>query len=142
MDCTHASTGIVLARGPRQLGLAHHRVRDLFNQKLDLVLYDQASVYFQTEREDAVRRRGHSKDHRPDLPQAVVGLLLSGDGLPIDHERFAGNTYDGNRVPRVLDQLKKRFQLQWLIFVRGRGMVSQKNLEALDKAGLTGARAR
>jgi transposase len=120
-------------------------VRDLFNQKLDLVLYDQASVYFQTEREDAVRRRGHSKDHRPDLPQAVVGLLLSGDGLPIDHERFAGNTYDGNRVPRVLDQLKKRFQLQWLIFVGDRGRVSQKNLEALDKAGydwIVGVRLR
>lgn len=113
----------------------HQRVRDLFHQQLDLVLYDTTSISFQTVQEDSLRRRGHSKDHRPDLPQAVVGLLLSGDGLPIGHELFPGNTYDGNTVAPVLDRLKQRFQLRWLIFVGDRGMVSEKNLDALDEAG-------
>ncbi len=84
-------------------------------------------------------------DKRPDLPQAVLGLLLSGDGLPVGHELFAGNTYDGNIVPEVLDRLKERFQLRWLLFVGDRGMVSEKNLEALDEAGydwIVGVRLR
>jgi hypothetical protein len=123
----------------------HHRVRDLFHQQLDLVLYDTTSTYFQAPEEDALRRRGHSKDKRPDLPQAVLGLLLSGDGLPIGHELFPGNSYDGNTVPAVLDRLKERFQLRWLIFVGDRGMVSEKNLDALDEAGydwIVGVRLR
>lgn len=126
----------VLAEAKDDLELRlHHRIRDLFHQRLDLVLYDTTSVFFRTPDQDDLRRRGHSKDKRPDLPQAVLGLLLSGDGLPIAHELFAGNTYDGNTVPGVLDQLKKRFQLRWLIFVGDRGMVSEKNLTALDEAG-------
>ncbi len=123
----------------------HHRVRDLFHQQLDLVLYDTTSISFQASEEDALRRRGHSKDKRPDLPQAVLGLLLSGDGLPIGHMLFPGNTYDGNTVPDVLGRLKERFQLRWLIFVGDRGMVSEKNLDALDEAGydwIVGVRLR
>lgn len=136
----------VLAEAKDDLELRlHHRVRDLFHQRLDLVLYDTTSVYFESPGEDALRRRGHSKDRRPDLPQAVLGLLLSGDGLPIAHELFAGNTYDGNTVPVVLEQLKDRFGLRWCLFVGDRGMVSEKNLEALDRAGydwIVGVRLR
>ena len=123
----------------------HHRVRDLFHQRLDLVLYDTTSLSFQAPEEDGIRRRGHSKDKRPDLPQAVLGLLLSGDGLPIAHELFPGNTYDGNTVPEVLRRLKDRFELRWLIFVGDRGMVSERNLEALEEAGydwIVGVRLR
>ena len=113
----------------------HQRVRDLFHQQLDLVLYDTTSTYFQSPDTDGLRRRGYSKDKRPDLPQAVLGLLLSGDGLPIGHELFPGNSYDGNTVPEVLKALKERFQLRWLIFVGDRGMVSEQNLDVLDEAG-------
>jgi hypothetical protein len=123
----------------------HQKVRDLFHQRLDLVLYDTTSVSFQAPEEDGLRRRGYSKDKRPDLPQAVLGLLLSGDGLPIGHELFAGNTYDGATVPGVLERLRDRFQLRWLIFVGDRGMVSEKNLDALDEAGydwIVGVRLR
>lgn len=123
----------------------HERVRDLFHPTLDLVLYDTTSLRFETATEDGLRRRGHSKDHRPDLPQAVLGLLLSGDGLPIAHELFAGNTYDGSTVPGVLDRLKERFGLRWLIFVGDRGMASRRNLRAMEDAGydwIVGVRLR
>jgi len=136
----------VLAEEKEELELRlHHRVRDLFHQRLDLVLYDTTSLSFQSPVEDGLRRRGHSKDKRPDLPQAVLGLLLSGDGLPIAHELFPGNTYDGNTVPGVLDRLKERFELRWLIFVGDRGMVSRTNLGALEAAGydwIVGVRLR
>jgi hypothetical protein len=75
----------------------------------------------------------------------VLGLLLSGDGLPIAHELLPGNTYDGSTVPGVLERLKDRFALRWCIFVGDRGMVSERNLEALDAAGydwIVGVRLR
>jgi len=94
----------VLADAKEDLELRlHHRVRDLFHQRLDLVLYDNTtSLYFESPLEDGLRRRGHSKDKRPDLPQAV------------------------------LERLKDRVGLRWCIFVGDRGMVSEKNLEALE----------
>ena len=132
------------AKDDREVRL-HQRARDLFNQELDLAFHDTTSLYFHSAEQDVLQRRGHSKDKRPDLPQAVLGLLLSGDGLPIGHELFPGNTYDGNTVPEVLDRLKERFQLRWLIFVGDRGMVSEKNLEARDETGydwIVGVRLR
>lgn len=40
-------------------------------------------------------RRGHSKDHRPDLKQLVFSLSLSADGaVPIHHKVYAGNRTD------------------------------------------------
>jgi transposase len=125
----------VLADGKDDLEVRlHERVRDLFNQQLDPVLYDTTSVSFQSAGQDALRRRGHSRDRRADLPRTVLGLLLSADGLPIGHELFPGNTYDGNTVPGVLDRLRGRFQLRWLIFVGDRGMVSEKSLWRVERA--------
>jgi hypothetical protein len=59
-------------------------VADLLNLEVDLILFDTTSTYFEieAEREDSLRCFGHSKDHRPDLPQ-VVGVSEE----PCRHER-------------------------------------------------------
>ena len=51
------------------------RRRDLFSN-LDLVFFDTTSIYFQGEGGETIGQRGHSKDHRPDLKQMVVGIRL------------------------------------------------------------------
>ena len=58
------------------------RRRDLFTE-LQLVFFDTTSIYFEGEGGDALGRRGHSKDHRPDLKQMIVGAVLDGQGRPI-----------------------------------------------------------
>src|ERR1022692_4051968 len=55
------------------------RRRDLFSD-LDLVFFDTTSIYFEGEGGETLGRRGHSKDHRPDLKQMVVGIAASGAG--------------------------------------------------------------
>src|ERR687883_671691 len=53
----------------------------LLNLEVDLIFFDTTSTYFerdeQDEADEALRRFGHSKDHRKDLPQIVIGLAVT-----------------------------------------------------------------
>ena len=53
--------------------------RDLFS-KLDLVFMDTTSLYFEGAGGQTLGRHGYSKDHRPDLRQMILAVLLDGDG--------------------------------------------------------------
>jgi hypothetical protein len=59
--------------------------RDLFSQ-LDLVFFDTTSIYFYGQGGETSGQRGHSKDHRPELKQMVVGMLLDQNGNPVCSE--------------------------------------------------------
>jgi hypothetical protein len=67
-----------------------HR-KNLFTD-LDLVFLDTTALYFEGEGGKTIGERGHSKDHRPDLNQMVVGALLDDRGRPIACEMWPGNT--------------------------------------------------
>lgn len=69
-----------------------HR-RDLFS-RLDLVFMDTTSLYFEGAGGQTFGRRGHSKDHRPDLRQMILAVLIDGDGRPVCSEMWPGNVAD------------------------------------------------
>jgi hypothetical protein len=77
-------------------------VAALLNLELDLLVFDTTSTYFELEAEDedkaGLRRYGHSKDHRPDLPQVVIGLAVTREGIPVRCWVLPGNTADGATV--------------------------------------------
>jgi hypothetical protein len=58
------------------------RRHDLFSD-LDIVFFDTTSIYFEGQRGEIIGRHGHSKDHRPDLKQMVVGMVLDRNGNPV-----------------------------------------------------------
>jgi Transposase DDE domain len=118
---------------------------DLFNQPLDLVFFDTTSLYFEGRGPAGLARLGKSKDHRPDHPQVILGILMRRDGLPIACEVWPGNTADVTRVTVIADILRKRFAIQRVVVVCDRGMVSAKNLAALEALGfqsIVGAKMR
>jgi len=94
----------------------------------ELVLYDITSSYFEGF-EAELARRGYSRDHRPDLPQIVIGLVVSGSGIPFAHHVFLGNTTDKTTVQKVIADLEKRFGIRYCIFVGDRGMFSRVNVK-------------
>jgi hypothetical protein len=108
---------------------------DLFNQPLDLVFFDTTSLYFEGAGPEGLARRGKSKDHRPDHPQVILGILMRRDGLPIACEVWPGHTADVTRVTVIADLLRKRFAIQRVVVVCDRGMVLAKNLAALEALG-------
>ncbi|MGB7295560.1 MAG: hypothetical protein WBC70_08210 [Candidatus Aminicenantales bacterium] len=70
------------------------RDRDLFSQELDLVFLDTTSVYVYRATETEWRKRGYSRDHRPDLPQVVLAVAVDRKGWPVSWEVFPGHTAD------------------------------------------------
>ncbi len=122
----------------------YRRHQDLFSG-LELVFFDTTSIYFEGEGGETLGQRGHSKDHRPDLKQMVVGMILDGEGNPVCCEMWPGNTTDVTTLTPVVDRLKKRFGIVRVCVVADRGMISQKTLEALEERKLEyilGARMR
>src|SRR4029453_15456465 len=73
-------------------------VANLLNLEVDLLFFDTTSTYFERDDEEqgeeAFRRFGHSKDHRPDLPQIVIGLAVTREGIPVRCWCWPGNTND------------------------------------------------
>ena len=112
---------------------------DLTNMDLRLVMYDLTSTYFEGSRSASTRfpsrAFGYSRDRRSDRPQVVIGLLCTGDGIPIAHHVFAGNTADVATLPGVLDDLATRFGVGRVCVVADRGLISADNVEVLDGHG-------
>src|SRR5216683_7343164 len=89
------------------------RERSLFNLDATIYLYDLTSTYFEGEcARNGKAKRGHSRDHRSDCKQVVVGLVVNRDGFPIAHEVFAGNTQDRTTLAAMLDLLVERAGLK------------------------------
>ena len=106
--------------------------RDLF-AGLDLVFFDTTSFYFHGEGGDTIGRRGHSKDHRPDLKQMVVGIVLDQQGNPVCSELWPGNTADVKSLVPIVERLKTRFQIGEVCIVADRGMISAATLAEVEK---------
>lgn len=122
------------------------RRRDLFTD-LSLAFFDTTSLYFEGEGGETLGERGHNKDHRPDLRQMVVGMVLSGEGRPVCSEMWPGNTTDVKTLLPVVDRRVKRFGIGRVCVVADRGMISRATVASLEDnpAGLSyilGARLR
>lgn len=112
---------------------------DLTNLDLRLVCYDLTSTFFEGSTRPSLRfpsrAFGFSRDHRSDRPQVVIGLLCTGDGIPIAHHVFAGNTADVSTLPGVLEDLRARFGVGRLCVVADRGLMSSHNVAAVADRG-------
>jgi transposase len=114
------------------------RVCDLTNLQLTLACYDLTSSYL--EGDPAPHSRfpskafGYSRDHRVDRPQVVIGLLTSGDGIPIAHHVFAGGTNDATTLKGVLEDLTARFAVGRICVVADRGLITDEHLAEVEAA--------
>ena len=123
-------------------------VADLLNLEVDLLFFDTTSTYFERDTEDpdpepgvdgeggsgGFRRYGHSKDHRRDLPQIVIGLAVTREGIPVRCWCWPGNTADQAILPEVRDGLRG-WRLGRVVTVVDRGFSSRENLAYLQRAG-------
>jgi len=111
-------------------------VADLLNLEVDLIFFDTTSTYFERdeEDEDGLRQYGHSKDHRSDLPQIVIGLAVTKEGIPVKCWTLPGNTQDMTTVEKMKNDLLG-WKLSRCVWVMDRGMNSEENRLVLQKAG-------
>ena len=129
-------------------------VAHLLNLDLDIVFVDTTSTYWETETADddidlaepvaddeasnpaeaGARRFGHSKDHRADLPQVVIAMAVTRDGVPVRCWTFPGNTADTQVIRTVKDDLGG-WGLRRLVWVADRGFASAANRAYLTRGG-------
>jgi hypothetical protein len=111
-------------------GLFAHQ-RDLFS-RLDLLFMDTTSLYFEGAGGQTLGRHGYSKDHRPDLPQMILAVLVDSDGRPVCSEMWPGNVADVTTLIPVIDRLRRRFAIGRICVVADRGMLSAETIAALE----------
>ena len=115
---------------------------DLLNLEVDLLFFDTTSTYFEAEPDSSeadpdqvpFRALGHSKDHRPDLPQVVIGLAVTREGIPVRVWVWPGNTNDQTVIRQVKDDLRG-WRLGRCVWVVDRGFSSDENLRYLTRGG-------
>ena len=120
-----------------------HRHQDLFGA-LDIVFFDTTSLSFEGEG-GQIGELGHSKNHRPDLNQMIVGVVLDREGNPVCSEMWPGNTADVTSLLPVVQRLRSRFPIGQLCIVADRGMISADTVAYLEKERIPyilGARMR
>ena len=120
------------------------RRRDLFSE-LSVVFMDTTSLSFTGAGGETLGERGSSKDHRPDLMQMIVGVVIDAAGRPVCSEMWPGNTADVSVLVPVIDRLRTRFGIGRVCVVADRGMISAPTIAALEERGLEyvlGARER
>jgi len=110
----------------------------LLNLEVDLLFFDTTSTYFEIQdpdaEDDGLRRYGHSKDHRPDRPQVVIGLAVTRQGLPVRCWVLPGNQNDAGLVERIQEDLAG-WKLSRVVWVMDRGMSGENQRVALQRGG-------
>jgi len=132
------------------------KASEVLGLEVDLLFFDTTSTYFVTEEADApvardakgspaadgaaggketgFRTWGKSKDHRDDLPQVVIGMAVTRDGIPLRVWCWPGNTADSALIRQVKDDLRD-WSLSKVIWVADRGFTSAENRRYLRKGG-------
>jgi transposase len=111
--------------------------RDMFNQQLDVVFYDVTTLYFESEveTEGKLRQNGFGKDGKIGNTQVLFCLLIDKHKNPVGYQIFKGDTFEGHTLEHALNGLKQEYQIDKIIVVADRGMLSKQNLALIEKQG-------
>jgi hypothetical protein len=154
-DAAYRGMDFLLDALPDIAGEVFASVAHLLNLDLDIVFVDTTSTYFEVEVPDDVtdtvpgnavddqtssptesgtRAFGHSKDFRTDLPQVVIAMAVTAEGVPVRCWTFPGDTADTGIIRTIKDDLAG-WNLRRMVWVADRGFASQANRGYLTRGG-------
>jgi transposase len=105
----------------------HERIKAQYNRNTDLVYYDVTNYYFEIDEQDDLRKKGVSKEHRPD-PIVQMGLFMDTNGIPITYKLFPGNTPDKTTLIPALGRIQREYSLGRIIVVADKGLTTGDNI--------------
>jgi transposase len=104
----------------------------LLGEKIDVILYDCTTLYFESFIEDELKENGYSKDGKFNQSQIILALMVSSQGLPVGYEVFPGATFEGHTLANALDRMHSKYKIDKLIFAAGAAMLSVDNIRLLE----------
>jgi transposase len=105
----------------------NEKIKQCYGRDSDLVYYDVTNYYFETDKTDDFKRKGASKEYRPN-PIVQMGLFIDNNGIPITFQLFPGNTHDCLTYRPNLSRIKKEYNLGKVIVVADKGMTTGDNI--------------
>jgi transposase len=112
----------------------HRAVAKIHERRTDTVYYDVTNFYFEIDRADGLRKKGVSKEHRPD-PIVQLGLFVDSDGIPISYGLFPGNTNDCSTLLPMLNNTKDTYGLGRAVIVADKGLNTASNIAGCISEG-------
>ena len=112
--------------------LLHDRITKNYGRNLELIYYDVTNYYFEIDMEDDLRRKGVSKEHRPN-PIVQMGLAMDADGLPITYEVFAGSESEKLHLRPAVFELHSKYECKKVIAVADSAQNTGNNIYYLDQ---------
>ncbi len=106
------------------------------SQDVSVLFFDVTTLYYEAFDEDDLRKFGFSKDHKENQPQLVVALTVTVQGLPLHVKVFPGNKFEGHTMIPCIQEVIARHELKDFIVVADSAMVSAKNTNDLERAGI------
>jgi len=128
--------------------ITYQNTLNLFGGKIEVIFYDATTIYFESFTSDELKKCGYSKDNKSNQPQVLLALMVTKEGLPVDYQVFAGDTYEGHTLMPALAEIRKKYDIGRVVFVADSAMLSQDNiseLESLEEEGfeyIVGARLK
>jgi len=105
----------------------NERIKENYGRDTSLVYYDVTNYYFETDKTDDFKKRGVSKEHRPN-PIVQMGLFIDNNGIPITYQLFPGNTNDCLTYRPNLSRIKTEYNLGKVVVVADKGMTTGDNI--------------
>jgi len=112
--------------------LIHNRITKHYGRKLELVYYDVTNYYFEIDKEDDLRKKGVSKERRPN-PIVQMGLASDSEGLPISYEVFPGNESEKLHLRPTVFDLYSKYNADRVIAVADAAQNTGNNIYYLDQ---------
>jgi hypothetical protein len=105
----------------------NQKIKERHGRTTEIVYYDVTNYYFEIDKQDPLRRKGVSKEHRPD-PIVQMGLFMDTNGIPISYGLYPGNTNDCETLIPLMGRMKREYDLGKVIIVADKGINTARNI--------------
>jgi transposase len=112
----------------------YDHIRTDYGDNTETVYYDLTNYYFEIDGQDDLRKKGVSKEHRPD-PIVQMGLLMDNIGMPMGYRLFAGNTNDCQTILPFTRDIIREYNLNKMIIVADKGINTGDNIYRISNRG-------
>lgn len=135
LDNIYDSLAAIAKRKDYIIGKLNENLENIYARVKTIAFYDVTTFYFESFDSDELRARGMSKENKTNEVQVVLGLLVDGEGIPINYELFRGNTSEMKTIIEVVNKYRQSNGLDKVTVVADRGLNSTLNLQELSTLG-------
>ena len=112
----------------------YEHIQEQYKPNNEIAFYDVTNYYFEIDDNDDFRKKGVSKEHRPN-PIVQMGLFMDSLGLPMCHKLFEGNTSDCLTLRPMIQQVQKDYDISRVIIVADKGLNTGNNIAYTKAVG-------